>query len=263
MKNYYANPVVRLVFILSLVFVTTVAAEDEVRTERVQFEKGKSEAVISGKIRGYESVEYLLTAGAGQTMEASLETKHGATYFNVWAPGTQPGRDSALFVGETGGNRFEGKLSIPGDYMIQVYMMRSAARRNETSQYTLKVKITGTPDPGVKAPEVGPWPADTSASGNLPCSNGGNSLDLQCAFKVKRNTFGATIWMMKPGETRDPKQMKVEDLRTLYFEKVGDKATWTTSDSTKPAWKRVDDNWIVTIGDVESYKIPDAVIYGG
>lgn len=253
-----------MIFVLACLFIATMAlADDSLRTERVQFEKGKSDAAIQGKIRGYETAQYLLWAGAGQTMAISLETSHAATYFNVFAPGTQPGRDAAMFIGETGGKSFEGKLTIPGDYIIQVFMMRSSGRRNETAQYTLKIRIEGTADPSAKGPETGPWPNDTNASGDLPCSTGGKELNLLCPFRVKRNTYGATIWTIKPGETRDPKQLKFEELRVLYFENFDNNPNWSTTDSSKVSGKREDDNWIVTIGDGERYWIPDAAIYGG
>ena len=246
-----------------LISFTALAADQNARTERVEFAKGKSEATITGKIRGYEEVDYLIHAGAGQTMEVSMKTSHGATNFNVFAPGTKPGRDAAIFGGETGGRQFKGKLTVAGDYMVQVYMMRSAARRNETAQYTLSFHIEGVAEAGGKAPEAGPWPVDTDASGNLPCSKGGKDLDLQCPFRVKRNTYGATIWTIKPGETRDQKDLQFEDLRTLYFEKMENKASFSVNDSSKVSWSREGDDWIVTVGDHERYRIPDAAIYGG
>jgi len=253
-----------IITIFACLVIAMVSLADETpRTERVQFEKGKSEATIKSKIRGYEEADYLLWAGAGQTMDISLVTSHSATYFNVFAPGMKPGRDAAFFIGETGGKHFNGKLTIPGDYIVQVFMMRSAARRNETAQYTVNVRILGVADRSVKSPEPGPWPVDTDASGDLPCSKGGKDLDLHCPFKVKRNSYGATIWAIKPGETRDPKEMQLEDLRTLYFEKLDNKVNFSTNDSSKASWEREDDNWIVTVGEHERYWILDAVIYGG
>lgn len=251
---------------LALACFTAAAmrADDDVRVERVQFEKGKSAATLRGEVIGYAAVHYLLRAGAGQTMTVSLETAHGAAGFNVFAPGAQPGRDEALFIGETGGSRFTGKLPYPGDYLVQVYLMRSAARREERAPYTITIGIEGTPDHSVKAPAPGPWPLDTDASGGLPCSTGGATLDLQCPFRVKRNPHGATLWVVPPGERRDPKTLQVGDLRVLYFERVGPKEEFTSSDGAKLRWERQkDDSWIVTAGERERYWIPDAAIWGG
>jgi hypothetical protein len=41
-----------------------------------------------------------------------------------------------MFIGQFGGD-FKGILPTDGDYTIRVYLMRSAARRNESSIYTL------------------------------------------------------------------------------------------------------------------------------
>lgn len=249
--------------VLVLALAALPALAGEFRTERVQFARGGSAATIQGQLHGDETVEYLLGAGAGQTLEITLETAHGATYFNVFAPGAEPGRDAALFIGETGGKRFAGKLPSPGDYRVQVYMMRSAARRNETAAYKLEIAIVGVPNRSAKAPESGPWPVETDASGDLPCSTGGETLDLRCPFRVKRNSFGATLWVIRPGETRDPKLLKFDDLRVLAFEKLDGQEKFTVNGAEEVSWKRDDDNWIVTVGDRERFWIPDAAIWGG
>ena len=36
-----------------------------------------------------------------------------------------------MFVGSISGNQFEGRLPASGDYKVRVYLMRSAARRDE------------------------------------------------------------------------------------------------------------------------------------
>lgn len=124
--------------VLSALSVNAVARED--RSERVTFEKGATSAVVEGKIKGYESVDYLLKARKGQHMNVSMATKHGATYFNILAPGENA---VAMFNGSVSGNQFEGVLPATGDYKVRVYMMRSAARRNETARYRLELIVTG------------------------------------------------------------------------------------------------------------------------
>lgn len=125
---------------LMLLFVGSVMAADDIRTERVQFKKGESSAVVEGKIKGFEIVDYVLGAKAGQSMNVSMATKHTATYFNIMAPGEN---EVAMFVGSTSGNQYEGTLPASGDYKIRVYMMRSAARRDEVADYRLEMIISG------------------------------------------------------------------------------------------------------------------------
>ena len=109
-------------------------AQGDTRTERIQFKKGESSAAVTGQIKGYQSVDYLVGARKGQTANISLATKHTATYFNILAPGKT---DEAFFNGSVSQNPFEGVLPDDGTYRIRVCMMRSAARRNETADYRL------------------------------------------------------------------------------------------------------------------------------
>jgi len=119
---------------------STALARDEIRTERVHFKPGASSATIKGKIKGYETVDYVLEAGKGQHMNVSMATNNGANYFNILAPGEN---EVAMFIGSTSGNQFEGTLPESGDYKIRVYMMRSAARRDEVANYRLEMIVTG------------------------------------------------------------------------------------------------------------------------
>jgi hypothetical protein len=112
-------------------------AADGIRETAVQFAKGKSSATLKDKIKGDESVDYRLGATAGQTMTVTLKPSNRSTYFNV----TPPGEDSAIFIGSTEGNKFSGRLPKSGDYVVRVYLMRNAARRNETSSYSIEFKI--------------------------------------------------------------------------------------------------------------------------
>lgn len=144
----------RRVFLTVMVLISAIAsfavaglAQDDMRTERVRFAAGRSGTTIQDSIRGYESVLYLIDARAGQVMNVSLNPSNTATYFNVYAPGRRPG-DEALATGSLTGpmvpelNRFTGALPQTGTYAISVYLYRSAARRNETSRYTLDISIS-------------------------------------------------------------------------------------------------------------------------
>lgn len=130
-------------------------AQDGIRTEQVRFAAGENRTTIEGAITGYESVSYRVGAEAGQRMKVALDPSNGATYFNVYAPGSGPG-DAALAIGSTTGgmmrdlNRFAGVLPTSGEYTINVYMLRAAARRNERSDYDLAISIRPQAGPVVK-----------------------------------------------------------------------------------------------------------------
>ena len=133
-----------------------VSAADDIRKEQIQFKKGTSSAAITGRIKGYQAVDYQLRAEAEQTMTVSFKPSNPSAYFNVLPPGT----DEAIFVGSISGNRCEAALPADGVYTIRVYLMRNAARRNETANYTLAVTVadkaapsaTSQPSPAPAAP---------------------------------------------------------------------------------------------------------------
>lgn len=133
-----------LLLLLLLPFWATALTENE-RQHEIHFAPGSSSATIAGKVHGYDYVTYTLRARAGQTMTVDMQTDHTASYFNVFPPGKGPG-DAAIFIGSTAGNQFTEKLPADGIYTIQVYLMRSAARRNETANFSLTVNITPESD---------------------------------------------------------------------------------------------------------------------
>lgn len=117
---------------------STLALAGDIRTERVQFKKGTSSATVEGSIKGYETVDYVLGARKGQLMNVSMATSNTASYFNILEPGKS---NEAMFIGSTSGNQFEGVLPASGDYKVRVYLMRSAARRDEVADYRLEMII--------------------------------------------------------------------------------------------------------------------------
>ena len=234
--------------VLSMPGVAT--AQDEIRSERVRFEQGATSAVVEASIQGYEIVDYVLSASAGQYMNVSMATDNTASYFNLLAPGET---DVAMYVGSVEGNQYEGALPADGDYRVRVYVMRSAARRNEVANYRLEMIITGT---GVRQAAVDAKVAGTDyhATGMVPCSMDGGERKGSCAFGVQREGSGnGMVTVTKPdGRTR-----------TIFFE--SGQATgyeFSQADPGEFSASKESDVSIVRIGR-EVYEIPDAVIYGG
>ncbi len=48
---------------------------------------------------------------------------------------------ASVVFGSSSGNQFEGALSTSGGYKVRVYLMRSAARRDEIANYRLEMII--------------------------------------------------------------------------------------------------------------------------
>lgn len=234
---------------IALCSLTTPSRAD-IQTSPVQFKKGTSSATIEGSIKGGQTIDYTLRARAGQTMSVMLATKHGANYFNVLPPGSN---DEALFVGSSAGNEWTGVLPADGEYKVRVYLMRSAARRNEAANYTLKVGIAGTSRPT----EFGKAPASDAkvkgtgyhATGPLPCRMG-NDKPIQCEFGVIRGEPGnAEVHITPPGGLT----------RVLTF--MG--ANVTTNPGEKVEAVKQGYDWSVKVNDYKHYTIPEAVIWGG
>ena len=105
----------------------------------VAFAKGTSSQTLKGSIKGDQSRNYIVDARAGQTLTVDFKPTNASAYFNV----TAPGADSAMFIGSSSGNRFSGPLTVSGRHVVQVYLMRNAARRNEVANYILTIGVTG------------------------------------------------------------------------------------------------------------------------
>lgn len=242
-----------VLLLLALFSLRAYAAEN--RYEEVRFARGTSSTTIRSSVTGYDTVNYTVDAMAGQNMTVSLQSNINANYFNIYAPGKGPGGE-AMFIGETKGNRYSGKLPATGRYTIQVYLMRSVARRNVRANFTLNVAVSGRGGSAM-APATGAgveWPRQYDASGDVVCSAHDGGGKLRCDFRVKRSRFGrgeATIWLRKPASGGA--------IRVLYF----NNGRFTTDEDIPVRQQKFNDTWRVSIGENEMYFIPDALIYGG
>lgn len=141
-----AARILAVLFGLTAILFTSVPAVAD-RTERISFAAGRTSKTVSGTISGYDGVDYLVRVGAGQRLAVSMRTDNDSSYFNVLAPGNP----TALFNGSISGDSSDIIVPDAGDYRIQVYLMRNAARRNETARFTLAVEVTGGPPPAEAA----------------------------------------------------------------------------------------------------------------
>jgi hypothetical protein len=141
--------------VLASMLLATLPARGQIQQQQVQFKKGETGATIKGGLKGEQIIDYKLRASAGQAMVVQFKPSNQSAYFNVMAPG----RDEAIFIGSTSGNEFAADLPASGEYRIRVYLMRNAARRNESVTYTLEVAVSGTPRKTGAAPTAAAAPA--------------------------------------------------------------------------------------------------------
>jgi hypothetical protein len=242
----YPFRTVSVAALLCAVALVPAWAGDNIRTERVHFAKGATSAVVEGRITGYQTVDYVLAAAKGQSMNVSMATKNTATYFNILAPGET---EVAFFNGSVSENQYEGQLSATGDYKIRVYMMRSAARRNEVADYRLEMIVTG-PTHGPAGHDALVPGTEFHAKAKIPCVAEPNKPKGQCDAVVKRTAGGGTVHVTTPDGGS----------RVITFR--DGKVSATDADAPFKVERR--DDWtIVRIGTVEVYEIPDAFIFGG
>ena len=128
------------VLALALTVVPLVSA-DETRTEVIKFAKGKSSAVISGKVAGRDSVIYKLNARNGQFLQVNLRPNNPLANYNIYIPGRSLG-DEALFASAAGGREYLGQLYKTGDHSIAVFLTPAAARRGETAKYNIVFTVS-------------------------------------------------------------------------------------------------------------------------
>ena len=72
--------------IASAAMTAPTLAQTTVRNERVQVPRGATSTSVRGTIRGYQVVDYVVGARAGQALAVSLRTDNASTYFNVLPP---------------------------------------------------------------------------------------------------------------------------------------------------------------------------------
>jgi hypothetical protein len=217
----------------------------------VAIAKGTSSQTLKGSIKGDQDHNYLVNARAGQTLTVDFKPNNASAYFNV----TAPGADSAMFIGSSSGNRFSGPLTVSGRHVVQVYLMRNAARRNETANYTITIGVTGAATAAAAAPRPSQdaLVAGTSynATAEIPCITSEGVAKSRCKAGVMRMAGDEATVEIKTANGGQ---------RHIYF-KNGQPDS-SDADAPMRATRQGDTN-IIRIGTVEVYEIPDALVVGG
>lgn len=117
----------------------------EIRTRPVTLvPDAKQPVTLTDILFGDETIDVTLTAKAGNTLSVTLTSKHPQAYFNVLPSGSE----EAIFIGSVSGSAFTGPLPADGTYIVRVYQMRAAARRNDTANVKLAMSLlTKAPEP--------------------------------------------------------------------------------------------------------------------
>jgi len=241
-----------LIFCIALAAMPAWSARpgDERTVKPVQFAQGKTSTEIQSSIKGYHFIDYQVKAGAGQKITISLKASNGANYFNLLPPDSQ---DVAMAQGELLANHFSGMLPDEGVYTIRVYLMRSAARRNETSRFTLSVEVTGKPLPAVSSKIDAVLPGTRfHAKTTVKCAPQYSQSKMCDAVVIRRGHDGTATVVVSWGT--------LEKRRILF---VRDKPV--VADVPQPFTSTKDkmDHHVLVFEGGERFEIPDALVTGG
>lgn len=132
--------------------LSAIASADEARTAPVKFKPGTDGAELKGTVKGRDSILYTLNAKEGQFLKVDLTSDNLSTNFTVYIPGRSLG-DEALYASAMGDPTYTGQLYKTGDHTIAVFLNRNAARRGDSSNFTLSVRITDGPPEETGAPK--------------------------------------------------------------------------------------------------------------
>jgi len=166
----------RIVTLAVLAAVANTVFAQIIREETVDLVGVHELRIVQDSITGREIVDYLVVGERSQILSIDLLSTNSANYFNVLPSGSE----EALFIGSTQGTVADVRLPETGTFLIRVYLMRSAARRGETANYSLGVSL--------RRPEF----ADGLSGGPdywQVSANGGSALNLRAGPSTRYETI--------------------------------------------------------------------------
>lgn len=102
-------------------------------TQRVSFAPGTSAATVGGKVQGTQARDYLVNAGAGQTLTTSTVGTSPYLQVQVFDPNY-----NNLY---SGSRNWSGVLRRSGDYRIRVRLVPEKQQSGVAGEYSLTISI--------------------------------------------------------------------------------------------------------------------------
>ncbi len=157
-----------------------------------------------------------------------------------------------MAIGEQPNNRFDGLLPDDGVYTVRVFLIRAAARRNETGSYTLKVVTGGTALKPIAASKDA-LVAGTRfhAVARVKCAPAYTQTRECEAGVVRRGIDGTATVALRWDQS---------GMRRILFIKGEPKAADVAQAMT---YTRNERGWVVSFGADESVEIPEPLVFGG
>jgi hypothetical protein len=113
-----------------------------IKTIPLNFKPGATSTTVTGAVKGGAIFDYKFKGSGGQSLKATLTTKSTSLYFNLLAAEKQQtGEALEIEPRPIEQTEWQGDLPKDGEYVIRVYLNRSAARRGAAANYSLRVEI--------------------------------------------------------------------------------------------------------------------------
>ena len=137
-------------FLIALFCVAAAPAafpQEAESSVRVTFHDGLDERSFEDVLDGFNEVSYVVALREGQWLQVSLASNNISNCFDIYAPGaTKP-----FYIGGDSGSTHRMRAAATGDYVVKVFLLRLAARDNQSAHYTLELKL-GAPTGRTSSP---------------------------------------------------------------------------------------------------------------
>ena len=114
------------------------ATSPKERVDRLTLSR-EEPTIRKGEVQGYDNQSYLVSGGHGQKLRVSLQSTNASLYFNL----RRAESAEALHASDRAetGNTGEVILPADGDYRVDVYLFRSAARRGSKAPFMITLTV--------------------------------------------------------------------------------------------------------------------------
>lgn len=98
---------------------------------------GSQSARVTASINGHQSIEYLIDARTGQSLELDVQSSSSQVGYHI----TAPAAPRALHKGHGQHSNFSLTLPRDGTYRLLIYLLDSAASAGESAEFTLDIQL--------------------------------------------------------------------------------------------------------------------------
>jgi hypothetical protein len=127
-----------LIAVAVAVFTPAAYPQEFADGVHVSFDERRTPRSFDNSIAGFEEVVYVVPLRQGQSLRVALSSSNISSCFDIYAPGeTKP-----VFVGGDSGSTHRLLARTSGDYRVKVYLLRLAARDDQSARYTLEFELS-------------------------------------------------------------------------------------------------------------------------